>query len=614
MPFVDINSLTGKSNPAASATPVAANQDAGTNNPVPSTTQHQVVNTGNTLEIGGIKVITGPDFVDDKKEAPVVATPVDLPAMPSEATATTPSEVVTISKLSDLPPIPPQDAVIIEPANALSTTPNSVEENVQISPAEKPALPEVNKSEPAVVIDATGLTGNTTPVVAEPAVIEPTIQVTTEPQATPVEVVNQSLPKLEVTPTIETGVLDASTLKPQPKVDEQNNATEMPPSPVEVSPVSNIDNTVAPVAGLELSELKLDNKQYSLDDYLKTAVAMGASDIHFNVGYRAMARINGSLQQIPSNLLTPETTAAFAKQLMEYKKVPYDENVMDLDMAYELGGISRFRVNIHKTQGAFGLVFRLISTQLKTVDQLNLPSKIIDFAKIPYGLVLVTGPTGSGKSTTLASIINYINQSQPTHIVTIEDPIEYIYPRSKAIVTQREMDRDTESWDDALRSVLRQDPNVVLVGEMRDFETIAAAIHVAETGHLVFATLHTNSASQTIDRIIDVFPEAQQAQIRTQLANSLQAVVSQRLIPLSSGQGMRPAVEILVATDAVRASVREGKVHQIDNIIQTGADVGMMTMEKSLVAMVREGLITTERAQEYTDRPDEILSLLSKAA
>jgi twitching motility protein PilT len=226
---------------------------------------------------------------------------------------------------------------------------------------------------------------------------------------------------------------------------------------------------------------------------------------------------------------------------------------------------------------------------------------------------LVTGPTGSGKSTTLAAVINYINQTQAKHIITIEDPVEYVYPKGNSLIDQREITQDTDSWDNALKSVLRQDPDVVLVGELRDYETIASAIRVAETGHLVFGTLHTNSAAQTIDRIIDVFPEHQQAQIRVQLANSLQGVISQRLIPLNDGTSRRPAVEILVANDAVRSSIRDNKTHQIDNIIQTGAEFGMVTLEKSLVNLVRGGLISTDKAQEFTNKPDEIVALLRKA-
>lgn len=253
--------------------------------------------------------------------------------------------------------------------------------------------------------------------------------------------------------------------------------------------------------------------------------------------------------------------------------------------------------------------FRLIPSRIKTIEELLIPQIYHRFGQLKQGLILITGPTGHGKSTTLAAILEDINRTRSVHIVTIEDPIEYVFEGKKALIDQREMNDDTHSWNIALRSALRQDPDVILVGEMRDYETIAAAITLAETGHLVFATLHTNNSAQTIDRIIDVFPENQQAQIRSQLSNILEAVVSQRLVPLDKG-GRRAVSEILIANPAVRNLIREGKTHQIDNVIRTSSDIGMVSLERSLVNLIREGVISIERAQEYSVYPEEILRLL----
>jgi twitching motility protein PilT len=253
--------------------------------------------------------------------------------------------------------------------------------------------------------------------------------------------------------------------------------------------------------------------------------------------------------------------------------------------------------------------FRLIPSRIRTIEELMLPQLYHQFTRLKQGLILVTGPTGHGKSTTLASMLEDINRTKFCHIVTIEDPIEYIFEGKKALIDQREMNDDTHSWEIALRSALRQDPDVLLVGEMRDYETISSTITLAETGHLVFATLHTNSASQTIDRIIDVFPENQQPQVRAQLSNILEAVVAQRLIPLEKG-GRRAVSEIMLKNSAVGNLIREGKSNQIDNVIRTSSDIGMISLEKSLVNLVREGVISVQKAQEYAVFPEEILRLL----
>jgi len=276
---------------------------------------------------------------------------------------------------------------------------------------------------------------------------------------------------------------------------------------------------------------------------------------------------------------------------------------VDFSLTHKTG--ARFRVNIFWSKGTMAGAFRYITSQIRSITELNLPNICFDLIKKPHGLVLLTGPTGSGKSTSIAAMIQEINLTEAKHIVTIEDPIEYVFPRSKSIVNQREIGGDVANWKRALRELLRQDPNVVVVGEMRDYETIAATITVAETGHLVFATLHTNSAPQTVDRIIDVFPEIQQPQIRAQLATVLSAVISQRLVPLPGG-GRKAVFEVMVGIPAVKNAIREGKTYQIDNIIQTNVDMGMITLEKSLSQLIRNGEITVEVAKEFTTKPDEL--------
>ena len=356
----------------------------------------------------------------------------------------------------------------------------------------------------------------------------------------------------------------------------------------------------------------LASKTYSLNELLAEAINMHASDLHLSVGYRAMARVDGKLIPIKSNVFDQDMIKVMVKEVIGNRGTEDLDSIKDYDLAYKLAdGSARFRVNIFRQQDTLGMVLRLIPTQIQTIEALKLPPIVKEFTKFSSGLVLFTGPTGSGKSTTIASLLNLINMSEPKHIITIEDPVEYVYPKGVALVDQRQIFNDTESWGDALRSVLREDPDIVLIGEMRDLETISSAIRVAETGHLVFATLHTNTAAQSIDRIIDVFPEGQQAQIRTQLASVLQAVVSQRLVPITGG-GRRAAAEVLIATAAVRNAVRDDKVYQIDNMIQTSAELGMVTLEKSLVGLVREGLISIEQAQMYSNKPADILTLLGQ--
>lgn len=339
------------------------------------------------------------------------------------------------------------------------------------------------------------------------------------------------------------------------------------------------------------------------------AIRLHASDLHIIVGFPPMLRVVGRLAAVAgTTVLTAADTQALAASIFspEEKEQFITNKEIDFSVAY---GTNRFRANVYVQKGSVAADFRLIPDKIGTFTELGLPAIVNEFVKLRQGFILVTGPTGHGKSTTLASIIQEINKTKSLHVVTIEDPIEYVYPPGLSIISQREMHQDTHSWTVALRSVLREDPDVVLIGEMRDLETIQSAITIAETGHLVFATLHTNSASQTIDRIVDVFPEQQQIQIRLQLAAVIEGVLSQRLVPSISG-GRTLVSEIMVGTPAIRTTIREGKSHLIDNIIQTSAELGMMSLETALAAAVREGKITQDIAMSYALRPEELGRLL----
>lgn len=343
---------------------------------------------------------------------------------------------------------------------------------------------------------------------------------------------------------------------------------------------------------------------------LELAIARKASDIHIISGSPPVLRIHGQLIAVENAPpLTPEASEALVLPLMNQTQKELFQNNKELDLSFEHADGTRFRINAYYQQGKVSAALRLLNNQILSIDQLKLPSVMHEITNLRQGFVLVTGPTGSGKSTTLAAMIDSINQSRAEHIVTIEDPIEYLYESKMSIVSQRELHQDTHSWEMALRSVLREDPNIVLVGEMRDYETIAAALTVAETGHLVFATLHTNSAAQTIDRIIDVFPENQQAQVRNQIASSIEAVFAQRLVPSVTGERV-PVAEIMLASSAIRNTIREGKTHQIDNIIQTSGQLGMMSFEASLAYWVRAGVISPDVAKEYALRPEELTRLM----
>jgi len=336
----------------------------------------------------------------------------------------------------------------------------------------------------------------------------------------------------------------------------------------------------------------------------------GASDLHLTVGRYPTLRIEGKLFPITKEtILTPEDIKEMGDAIINEKK---KEELMEegqVDFSYNLEGKARFRTNAFFQQGHMSMAFRLIPKEIRTLKQLNLPDSLYEFTKFSQGLCLVVGPVGHGKSTTLAALINEINHNLEKHILTIEDPIEYIYEQDKCIINQREVSQDSKSFHSALKAVFREDANVVLVGEMRDLDTISTAITAAETGHLIFATLHTNDSPQTIDRIIDVFPPEQQNQVRSQLAGSLLGVISQRLIPTVDG-GRTPAIEIMVKNNAVENLIRQGKVYQIDNVIETSSEQGMISMDKSLSNLVKRGLVSADDAVVFAKDAQNFHSLL----
>ncbi len=343
---------------------------------------------------------------------------------------------------------------------------------------------------------------------------------------------------------------------------------------------------------------------------LEEVIKKKASDLHLQVSLPPMLRIDSSLTPVAGAApLTEETIETLIFAILEEDQKQILLKDKEFDFSFAFGDLGRFRVNAFHERGNLAAALRLIPTEILTIEQLGLPPIVNKFADYPRGLVLVTGPTGSGKSTSLAALVNKINHERSTHILTIEDPIEYTHKSIKSVIVQREVHYDTYSFSAALRSSLRQDPDVVLIGEMRDLESISAAITIAETGHLVFATLHTNSASQSIDRMVDVFPPHQQPQIRSQLANILMAICSQRLVP-SIGGGRIAAAEILIATPAVRNIIREGKSHQLEAVIQTGAEFGMQSLDKTLVNLIHNGTITYEEARTFAVDQEELDRLM----
>lgn len=350
----------------------------------------------------------------------------------------------------------------------------------------------------------------------------------------------------------------------------------------------------------------------NIHDILAQLVQVEGSDIHIVVGSPPMMRIHGNLVSVEgAPVLTGKQTEALILPLLTQEQKDYVSVNKELDFGYTFQDKGRFRINVYHSQGSLGAALRLIPSHIKSIEDLQLPPIMNEFANFNQGLVLLTGPTGEGKSTTLASIIDQINSTRAEHIVTVEDPIEFVYTPKKSVISQREIHHDTNSWEIALRSVLREDPDVVLIGEMRDFETIAAALTISETGHLVFATLHTSTAAETIDRIVDVFPARQQGQIRQQLAATVKVIASQRLLPAVGG-GRIAALEIMIANPAIRNLIREGKTHQIDTVIQTQTAAGMMLFESHLLQLVQRNAITPETAIAQSFRPAEMHRLMGR--
>lgn len=335
-----------------------------------------------------------------------------------------------------------------------------------------------------------------------------------------------------------------------------------------------------------------------IDTYFKKMKAAGASDLHMVIGFPPLLRLRGELTPLDEPVLTPDSNQKILFEILTEDQRNYLTKNRDFDMAYELDGVGRFRCNFLYQHRGVGAVFRIIPTKILTLEDLKLPEAIKRIAEFRKGLVLVTGPTGSGKSTTLAAMIDYINDSRDCHIVTIEDPLEFVHPNKRAIFTQREIGSHAKSFADALQVASREDPDIILVGEMRDLETISLALTCAELGILVFGTLHTNSASKTIDRIINAFPSDQQAQARTMLSESLRAVVAQQLIKTKDGKGRCAANEILIGSSALASMIREGKITQVDSVIQTGAAVGMQSMDQHLTQLIEREIISKEAAYE----------------
>lgn len=344
----------------------------------------------------------------------------------------------------------------------------------------------------------------------------------------------------------------------------------------------------------------------SVEEILSKAKEAGASDVHITVGIPPKMRVNGNLITMDGVKLLPSDTMEIAIHVMNEKQKQHFEEYGEVDMSFAIPGEGRYRVNIYKQRGSIAMAFRLVGTSIPTPQELGVPQSVIDLYQKKRGLVLVTGPTGSGKSTTLASLIDTINNNREAHVITLEDPIEYLHQHKQSIVNQREIGLDSTNYAHALRAALREDPDVIFVGEMRDFETISTAITAAETGHLVFSTLHTIGAASTVDRVIDVFPPHQQQQIRVQLANVLEAVISQQLIPTIDGSGRVAAFEVLHNNPAVRNLIREGKTHQITSVMQTNRKQGMMTMDDALVQLCHEAKISREMALQFAQDPENI--------
>jgi twitching motility protein PilT len=403
--------------------------------------------------------------------------------------------------------------------------------------------------------------------------------------------------------------------------DDQGPATGLPthaplPTHASLGSTPTAPMPTAQPAAETASRLGVDDNAghgIQLADMLETLIACGGSDLHLTAGAPPTVRLNGVMRPIEgTDRLTPPDLQRMIYQVISQKQRERFEEVLELDFAYTVPGRARFRVNVFRQRDSLGAVFRVIPSEIKALEDLGLPPQVGNFAGLTRGFVLVTGPTGSGKSTTLASIIDLANRTRHDHIMTVEDPIEFLHRHQNCVVNQREVGEDTLSFANALKHALRQDPDIILVGELRDLETISVALTAAETGHLVFGTLHTQDAAQTVDRVIDVFPPHQQQQIRVMLAGALQGVVCQTLVKTADGRGRVAATEVMIATPAVRNLIREGKTHQIYTAMQAGAEHGMVTMDQSLATLVRRGAVSYEQALEKCHHAEDFNRLCGR--
>lgn len=527
---------------------------------------------------------TGTPIQNPSGQIPPV--PEQSPSLPSFINPTLPSNIPPMTT----PPTVPSSTPTIP---AVSSTPDVLPplEDAEHSPAFVDTLSELKK------------------LADQPTVIPPMPQPPAPVEEVKEEVVAPVVPPIEPMPTVSPSLSESPMPEVAPKSEEVSpllqSAPTMPPVEPQLADSIMAKPSEQPVGAIPLTG------PLEIKTLLDLVVQKEASDLHVAVGYPPMIRIDGDLVTVGNTILDPKMVKELVYAVLPDEKKEQLEVNREVDLAHQHAGAGRFRINAYWQRGYLSAAFRLIPTRIRTIDELKLPALFHKFSDMEQGLVLVTGPTGHGKSTTLASVIHEINMKYPKHILTIEDPIEYVFPQQKALVSQRELGDDTHSWKGALRSALREDPDVVLVGEMRDLETISAAITVAETGHLVFATLHTNSAAQTIQRIVNMYPDVQQEEVRSELADVLEAVVAQRLIPVKGG-GRRAALEVMLMTPAIRNLIRENKIYQIDNIIRTSMDVGMITLERSLLSMYREGLIEQEDALRYALDATEMGRLLEE--
>lgn len=368
---------------------------------------------------------------------------------------------------------------------------------------------------------------------------------------------------------------------------------------------------VVQMSQAKVSSQALQIEETHIDDLLRIVVEKGASDLHICVGVPPIIRIDGQLLPLNYEKVSPIECQRMMYDILSDEQIQRFEANLELDLSYALGKVARFRVNIYRDKGSTAGAFRLIPAKIPTLQDLGLPAVLEELTRRPRGMIIVTGPTGSGKSTSLAAMINQINNERSLHVITIEDPIEYLHQHKYCVINQREVGQDTHEFANALRAALREDPDVILVGEMRDLETMSNAIRAAETGHLVLSTLHTNSAAQTVDRIVDSFPANQQDQIRLMLSNSLEAVLCQQLMPRAGMPGRVCAMEVMIATPAIRNLIREAKSHQITSIIQTSANVGMQTMDQHLRELYSRGIITYDDAMLRAMNPDELKKMIA---